>query len=657
MNLKLPTVLYKFLSFSNLVVFHPIILIFFLSLLFTLHSIINKNKEQRAKERDAKKQQSQPTPSSAKSNSNSNSSALPVGPGSSITPANTAVPRPVPAIPPNVDRRHLHNYRVVQRNLVYIIGLPGTLVSEEMLRRPEYFGQYGRIGKIVIHKTHGGTGAGSSVTSVSAYVTFVHKEDAKASIQSLEGHWIDNHVLRASFGTTKYCNSFIRGLACNNPDCVYLHEMGNDEDRFTKAEIQAGHSKLAPVPGQNQQLVTGMGGPSGTGKAATAPVMPPPVFLKDVTPPEPALPSSSSGAALGKPNLQRSSSWNNNGQGVPVALTRSSSNGSENDTNKSQQVSNVSEQEPDIISSDKDGAGQAKDEKDSNSGKESDNSKTKGKEKGDSPASLKAAAKAAERDRIAADKRAAEKAQQEKLEKAEAAAKAAFAGDTKDSADVGSASKTSATAADVSPEGDKAPEQAKRTVERPSKTEDMGGLVSASFNGIGRCAVFTVPISSFAANTVWSAIINSSYNSTGDPANLDINPYLMTKVSVSELFDLTLPPVDAVGLPVWPKPASHYLKPMNTANLPPVQPQGMANQGNHSSNVQTSSGGSSTMPYGPGNTQQSGQNGQGQGQGQNNQQQGGQATNGNGQGQAQAQNRNGGIRTLQNMFPKARVSG
>ena len=49
---------------------------------------------------------------------------------------------------------------------------------------------------------------------------------------------IDGHHLRASYGTTKYCNNFIRGVSCSNPDCVYLHELGDDEDRFTKEEIQ-----------------------------------------------------------------------------------------------------------------------------------------------------------------------------------------------------------------------------------------------------------------------------------------------------------------------------------------------------------------------------------------------------------------------------------
>lgn len=136
-----------------------------------------------------------------------------------------------------MDRKLLHNFRVIQRNLVYVIGLPASLVpSEDTLRKPEFFGQYGKIGKVVVHRnsTHS-----AAHNTVSAYVTFVHKEDAKAAIQALDGHWLDSStLLRASFGTTKYCNNFVRGVPCSNPDCVYLHEIGDDEDRFTKEEIQ-----------------------------------------------------------------------------------------------------------------------------------------------------------------------------------------------------------------------------------------------------------------------------------------------------------------------------------------------------------------------------------------------------------------------------------
>ena len=48
---------------------------------------------------------------------------------------------------------------------------------------------------------------------------------------------------------------------------------------------QAGHSKLVQTPGSHQTIITGNGGPSGTGKRCTSePVLPPPVFLQDILP-------------------------------------------------------------------------------------------------------------------------------------------------------------------------------------------------------------------------------------------------------------------------------------------------------------------------------------------------------------------------------------
>ena len=33
-------------------------------------------------------------------------------------------------------------------------------------------------------------------------------------------------VMKACYGTTKYCNAFLKGLVCNNSDCLYLHDVG-----------------------------------------------------------------------------------------------------------------------------------------------------------------------------------------------------------------------------------------------------------------------------------------------------------------------------------------------------------------------------------------------------------------------------------------------
>ena len=51
-------------------------------------------------------------------------------------------------------RRNLSNVRVVQRNLVYVTNVPLSIAREDLLRRLEYFGQYGRISKIVVNRAN-----------------------------------------------------------------------------------------------------------------------------------------------------------------------------------------------------------------------------------------------------------------------------------------------------------------------------------------------------------------------------------------------------------------------------------------------------------------------------------------------------------------------
>lgn len=70
------------------------------------------------------------------------------------------------------DRQQLLGMRVIRRNLVYAVGLPPSIANEDLLRRPEYFGQYGKISKIVLNR---GTPAQGRPATASAYVTFVHK--------------------------------------------------------------------------------------------------------------------------------------------------------------------------------------------------------------------------------------------------------------------------------------------------------------------------------------------------------------------------------------------------------------------------------------------------------------------------------------------------
>lgn len=43
--------------------------------------------------------------------------------------------------------------------------------------------------------------------------------------------------MRASYGTTKYCMTFLRGLTCSDHGCMNLHEWGDEKDCFTKEDL------------------------------------------------------------------------------------------------------------------------------------------------------------------------------------------------------------------------------------------------------------------------------------------------------------------------------------------------------------------------------------------------------------------------------------
>jgi len=118
--------------------------------------------------------------------------------------------------------------RVKQQNLVYVIGLIPSIKDEssllQTLRGPEYFGQYGDIEKIVVSKAK----PGAVNQGIGVYVTYARKEDAALCISTVDGSLNGDRVLRAQFGTTKYCSAYLRGEVCNNKSCSFLHESGEE---------------------------------------------------------------------------------------------------------------------------------------------------------------------------------------------------------------------------------------------------------------------------------------------------------------------------------------------------------------------------------------------------------------------------------------------
>ncbi|KAI9261250.1 hypothetical protein EDC94DRAFT_519572 [Helicostylum pulchrum] len=141
----------------------------------------------------------------------------------------------------SANRRHLSSMRVVQKNLVYIIGLHPKLATEDIVRSHDFFGQFGKISKIVINKRPALPASQmSSQPSAAVYVTYYRKEDAAKAIAAVDGSVIADRVLRASYGTTKYCTYYLRNMTCPNPSCLYLHEQGEDMDTISKEELATG---------------------------------------------------------------------------------------------------------------------------------------------------------------------------------------------------------------------------------------------------------------------------------------------------------------------------------------------------------------------------------------------------------------------------------
>uniref|UniRef100_A0A915DJB2 CCR4-NOT transcription complex subunit 4 n=1 Tax=Ditylenchus dipsaci TaxID=166011 RepID=A0A915DJB2_9BILA len=106
-------------------------------------------------------------------------------------------------------RKHLSAYRVLQKNLVYVVGLSQRMADADLLKKTEFFGKFGKIMKI-------------------------------AAIQAVNNLVVDGRLVKASLGTTKYCSNFLKGQSCHKQECMYLHEVADDELSFTKEDMHLG---------------------------------------------------------------------------------------------------------------------------------------------------------------------------------------------------------------------------------------------------------------------------------------------------------------------------------------------------------------------------------------------------------------------------------
>ena len=137
-----------------------------------------------------------------------------------------------------ISLQNLQNVRIIQKNLVYLIGLSKSLISlDNKLKNYEYLGQYGQIEKFVINKLKTYNSTNPNGPSYSCHITFSNSSESSLCILALDNMIIDNHIIKASYGTTKYCLNYLKNNICHNKYCLYLHERANKNDLISREEM------------------------------------------------------------------------------------------------------------------------------------------------------------------------------------------------------------------------------------------------------------------------------------------------------------------------------------------------------------------------------------------------------------------------------------
>ena len=122
----------------------------------------------------------------------------------------------------------LSKIRIIKKNLVHAHGFPPSLANTEKLSQPEYFGQYGKIEKTLLTQK---INPDTNKKTFSAYITYSDEKEASFAILSVDSLLIEGKIIRAFFGTTKYCNYFLNNIPCPNLEkCMFLHHLVKDKD-------------------------------------------------------------------------------------------------------------------------------------------------------------------------------------------------------------------------------------------------------------------------------------------------------------------------------------------------------------------------------------------------------------------------------------------
>ncbi|KAL8933335.1 MAG: hypothetical protein Q9211_005837 [Gyalolechia sp. 1 TL-2023] len=238
----------------------------------------------------------------------------------------------------SLNRKHLAGLRVVQKNLVYVVGLNPKSKEEDLLktlRGDQYFGQYGQIVKIVVSKAKENASGNSSI---GVYVTFARKQDAASCIAAVDGSQNGDRTLRAQYGTTKYCSAYLRNETCNNRQCMFLHEQGEDHDSFSRQDLSSINAVSTQRPAPQ---------PSSSSTATRPSLQPPQPQPPPQQAPQVVTAASHSMARNGSRDEPMSRSDSGDGSALPSSASWAAKN-IQTESNRSSKPSSVSAPSPQV---------------------------------------------------------------------------------------------------------------------------------------------------------------------------------------------------------------------------------------------------------------------------------------------------------------------
>ena len=135
----------------------------------------------------------------------------------------------------------LKKLRIIKQNLIHVQGLPKNLANTEVLKSKEYFGQYGTIKNIILSRKRNPE---NNKEAYSVYITYENKIEAACAILCVDSLLICGKIIRAFFGTTKYCSYFLDNRKCpNSKKCLFLHQLVTNKEIIIDANTNFSYNE------------------------------------------------------------------------------------------------------------------------------------------------------------------------------------------------------------------------------------------------------------------------------------------------------------------------------------------------------------------------------------------------------------------------------